>query len=1275
MQKPNIYKHFRIVASVLVCSLAITVGGSVQAQTNAGAITNMVVSVDPTNGDSYYVFSLNSGGTAEVIAFADDVIRVRFSYNGFWAKEEPMIAATLGTWPTEPNTITDQGTNYLLQTGLLNVLINKNPFRVDFYDRLGGYALVQDDPTNAIQYNTSYNISTDASGIPYTLPSGFKLKCTKQMPANQAYFGFGEYPGPSNRRGANIMCWNYQSYHWGTGAPYQNPMYMMMPFFYGVQPANGSVPSFVYGIFFDNPCRETFRMGTQIPTGYSFEAADGQMDYYFFGGGTNHTMKAVINSYTELTGRPQILPKWALGHQLSRFAYDDQTWVEYIANTATASNIPLDAIYIDIDYLDSTGQNNIYSDQLHQLTMDTNNYPNPPSMVSSCAVYGVKLIPLIEPWLEPNDPYYGIEYGDLDFIKDNNGNQITTNIYVGNVSWFDYTSQPTLNRWQGDETNWFHTVAWGGIWNDLTEPEDNGQIPYNALLWLNGAYGSGTGGSADTRREWSNERNYFGLRSQKSSYTALLEAFPNRRPFVLSRSGTTGSQQYAAGWSGDTETGWNPNYLQACIRLGANVMISGQSHFGHDLGGFSGSTDGETITRWYEAGSVWPFYRSHSQNGDNLWSDGNQGREPWRFTPWQNWSYANNNNQGANGTNYCALMQKNIQFRYQLMPYLYTLMYNDTVNGNPINTPVVYNYYGDNNTLSLNEYDFLVGDFLLAAPVYTQGATTRTVYLPWPDDWYYYPTGTKYGGGQTVTVNAPLGTLPLFVRGGAIIPMGPSMQYANQFQPSYIDLNCWPDSNSTDANSSFTLYEDAGEGWDFTNGVYAMTAFTSSQTTSNWVLTIGARQGSYNPYSAGTRTFHVYANNPLAVQNVLLNGTQIGQVSGTNSPAPGWLVNTNGQLVVLVSETGSQQTVQVNWNNSDPYSSMTVAGTFNGWNQAANNMEYLGGRTWQYDASFSSVSNIQFKFAANGSWTTNWGGSGAAQTAPFSGVGILNASTNIVVSGTLNGLYQFTFNDETLDYSLEPLLASAYGSMNLPGTFNGWNPATNNMQLVANDTWQCIVGFGNVTNIQFKFAANGNWTSNWGENGGTQSQFGIPQSGAGVSNGSTNILINAVLNGEYQFTFNDVSLAYSVQLFTGDSVGDGIPDWWRAQYFSNGTNTYFGNTTNSQSCATCDPDGDGMNNLQEYLSGTVPTNSASFLHITSVTPQGTNMVVTWYTAGGHTNVVQAASGLPNGSYSNNFVDVSPYIIIQGSGDTTTNYTDLGAATNSPSRYYRVRLQQ
>ncbi len=136
-----------------------------------------------------------------------------------------------------------------------------------------------------------------------------------------------------------------------------------------------------------------------------------------------------------------------------------------------------------------------------------------------------------------------------------------------------------------------------------------------------------------------------------------------------------------------------------------------------------------------------------------------------------------------------------------------------------------------------------------------------------------------------------------------------------------------------------------------------------------------------------------------------------------------------------------------------------------------------------------------------------------------------------------------------------------------------------------------------------------------------------------------------------------------------DSVGDGITDWWRAQYFGS-----TGATTNSQSCATCDPDGDGQNNLAEFLAGTNPTNSASVFHITSVTPQGTNMVVTWQTAGGHTNVVQAATGLGAGSYATNFTDISPYIIIAGSGDTATNYVDWSGATNSPSRYYRVRLQ-
>ncbi len=1201
------------------------------AVTEVGAVNSLTVSNDPTSGNSMYIFGISTGGAAEVTPWAPDVVRVRYHFTGLWSKEEPMIAQQFSNWVAVATTILDQGTNYLIQTPQLNVIVTKNPFKVDFLDRNAGYYLLQDDH---MEFDPTYSMPGGTA-----LPTGSsKLKCLKLMPANQAYFGFGEYAGPSNRRGLNIICWNNQSYHWGDG---QNPMYMNTPFFYGVQPAVGSTPAFVYGIFFDNPCRPTFRMGTQIANEYSFEAGDGQMDYFFLGGSTNHTMKSVIDRYSELTGRPTMLPKWAMGYHLGRYSYWDQNWVQYIASTATASNIPLEAIYLDIDYMNySTDPAHNTIGPLDQLTVNTANYPDPFGMATNAASFGVKLIPLIEPWLEPGDPLYTGASTNLDFIKDNTGAEFTAGIFVGNVSWFDYTSTPFRNRWKAKVMNWMNSFPFGGIWNDLSEPEDSQQIPINGLLWLDGRYGTS---NTDTRRQWSNERNYFSLREASSSYDILRTQYPDRRPFVLTRSGFPGVQQYAAGWSGDTVANWY--YAQACIRLGVNTMISGQATYGHDLGGFSGSVTGELLTRWHEWGALLPFYRNHSQKGDNVWPDGNQGREPWRFTPWQN-------SPSADGTDYCSLMRKNIQFRYKLMPYLYTLMRNAAVNGTPMNTPTVFDYYTDVNSYSLNDFDFLCGDYLLAAPIYTQGATTRSVYLPWPSNWYYWPTNTKYGGGNTVTVNAPLGTLPLFVCSGAIIPMGPSMQYANQFMPGYLDLNCWPD-----GNSSFTLYEDEGEGWNFTNNVFATTTFTSSRTTSNWDFTIGARQGGYNP---GRTNYNIYVNNPDTVSDVKLNGSPLSQLPNTNAPAPGWLMTPTGQLEIKIADTAGLQTVHVDWNTGDPYGSMTAAGTFNGWNQALNNMQLVDIRTWQYDASFSGLTNFQFKFAANGGWGTNWGGTTQSQTVPASGTAILNSSTNILVNGMFNGTYRFTFNDQTLAYSVVPLLASPYASMTVAGTFNGWDQTLNNMLLIANDTWQFDADLVGLTNIQFKFTANGAWASNWGENNGSQSQFTVPLAGTGKANSSTNILINGALNGTYRFTFIDTNFAYTVQSLSGDSVGDGIPDWWRAQYFGGA-----GNNTNSVSCALCDPDGDGMNNLQEYLAGTDPTSAASVFRITAIQASGSDYLVSFTSVRDNTYEVESCDNLSSNVWTlvtNNLAGNNGIIQV----------TDPGAVS-VPQRFYRARL--
>jgi alpha-glucosidase len=1086
---------FFLAGGLLLVTLFFSVISARAQDQTVGNVTNVTLSVDPTNGNTTASFWIDNGGEAQVTPVAADVVRVQYYFTALWSKEEPMIAQQPGLWPSLSNsvTFTDQGATYLIQTPQLNVIVTKSPFKVDFQD-VSGFDLLDDDHS---EFNSSYA---------YTGQSGwtsqdFKIKCIKTLTTNQAFFGLGEYGGPMNRRGLEMECWSEGTYNW---TEFNNPEYMNPPFFYGVQPANGATPAFVYGIFFNNPCRPLFRFGTQSTNQYSFEAGDGQLDYFFFGGGASHTMASVIDRYSELTGRPTMLPKWAFGYHLSRFSYLNQSWVQYIADTATSSNIPLDAVYMDIDYMNINSDNNPTAPNvLHQLTTDTN-FPDPGGMVTHCGNEGVKIVPLIEPLLETEDPFYNTANADFNFIKDNNANTVVGNIYLGPVSWFDFTSTPMQTWWQTQITNWMSTFPFDGIWNDIDEPEDGDQIPYNGLLWCDGHYGTSTN---DSRRQWDNEHNYFGLRCAATSYGALLANNPNKRPFVLSRSGTCGLQRYAVSWSGDTAANWT--YARTCIRFGVSAMISGAAWYGHDLGGFVGTVTPELLTRWHEWGTLLPLCRNHSDKGYDVWPDGDQGREPWRYPdPYQ------------------SGMRNCIQLRYQLMPYLYTLAYNATQTGEPMNTPPVFNYYADQNTASLNDYEFMVGDYLLAAPVYNQGDTTRTVYLPYAPGvgWYHWWSNVRYSGGNTVTVNAPLGQLPLFVRSGAIIPMGPSMQYTGQFQPGYLNLNCWPE-----GNSSFTLYEDEGDGWDYTNGVYASVTFNSSRTATNWDFTIGARQGSYNP---GHTNYFIYVYNPNGVQDVVLNGLPLAQSTNLSTSTTGWLMTGNGQLAIKVIDAGAAQTVHVDWNSNSvvasPYGAMTVAGTFLNpqWNAAANNMALVASDTWQFNAALANVTNFQFKFAANGSWATNWGDSYQTQTnLPLSGAG-QSSGANILVTGIFNGIYQFTFNDQTLDYRVVPLLVSPYATMTLAGTFNNWNAGLTNMLLVSNSLWQCDVALPAGTNVQFKFAANGSWATNWGDS--SQTQTNPPLSGTGQSSGA-NISANIASNGVYRFTFNDQTLAYSLQ--------------------------------------------------------------------------------------------------------------------------------------------------
>ena len=634
-----------------------------------GNVTGVTITTNGPNNNWTASFPVSTGGAVDITPYAPDVIRVNFHWVGAFATEEIMIDKSYDDWANAGATLTDNGTHYLIQTSELDVEVFKTPFKVHFKDKSGFY-LLQDDFT---EYDDAYNY-TGQSG--WAGGTSSKLKCRKQVPNSQAFFGLGEYGGPMNRRGRELECWNTGTYNWGE---FTNPTYLNIPFFYGLQPAEGGNPAFVYGLFFHNPCRPLFRFGTEASDKVSFQAGDGRMDYFFFGGGASHSFGGVMDRYSELTGRPTMIPKWGLGYHLSKFSYDNQSWVEYIANQATVEDIPCDAVYLDIDYMDADGNGNPLDGNLKQLTFN-GNFPDPAGMVSYCHARGVKVVPLIEPWIMPADTaLYNDANSNFHFIQHNGGGSFVGNIYVGPVSWFDYTSSAMQSWWQGKIINWFNGVPMDGIWNDLTEPEGGDQIPHDALLWLDGQYG----GNGDSRRHWSNERNYFGIRASRQSYNTMLAKDPNKRPFILGRSGNAGLQRYAVSWSGDTAA--NYFYHEKTIRFGMGAMIAGVAWYGNDVGGFSGTVSGDLMVRSTEANFLTPFFRNHADKSA-------ANREPWRFSATE-----------------AGYQRDLIKLRYRLMPYLYTLAYESTVTGEPMNVPPAFDYYEDANTHTISDYEYLVG--------------------------------------------------------------------------------------------------------------------------------------------------------------------------------------------------------------------------------------------------------------------------------------------------------------------------------------------------------------------------------------------------------------------------------------------------------------------------------------------------------------------------------------------------------------------------------------
>lgn len=544
-----------------------------------------------------------------------------------------------------------------------------------------------------------------------------------------------------------------------------------------------------------------------------------QIDYYFISG---QTCDDVISGYRSLTGKAPIMPKWALGFWQSRERYKSQDQLIDVVKEYRKRNIPLDNIVLDWSYwpADAWGS--------HEF--DTAFFPDPAGMVKQVHDLHAKI--MISVWPK----FYMTTENFREFdkngwmyhqaIKDSIRDWIGKG-YIG--SFYDaYNPRARELFWNQIREHLF-VKGFDAWWMDASEPDilTNSSIDYRKLLTTPTFLGPST-----------RYFNAYALMNAMAIYNGQRSADPDKRVFILTRSGFAGLQRYsAATWSGDIATRWEE--MESQIPAGLNYALSGIPYWTFDIGGFDvenryvqakeGSEDmnewRELNTRWFQFGSFCPLFRSHGQF---------PFREVFNISP-----------EGSPSYNSMVYYDK---LRYYLMPYTYSLAGFTYLNDYTIMRAMVMDFGKDTNVENIGD-QYMFGPSLLVAPVYRYKARTREVYFPALCGWYDLYTGKYIAGGRKVEVDAQYERIPLFVKEGSIIPVGPALQYTDEKPADPLTLFIYKGKDCL-----FTLYEDEGINYNYEKGSFSTIKFSYDNAAGN--LIIGSRKGEFNGMLK-TRTFRI----------------------------------------------------------------------------------------------------------------------------------------------------------------------------------------------------------------------------------------------------------------------------------------------------------------------------------------------------------------------------------------------------------------------------------
>jgi alpha-glucosidase/alpha-D-xyloside xylohydrolase len=603
-----------------------------------------------------------------------------------------------------------------------------------------------------------------------SLDPGYKVSATFDSPSDEHYYGLGQHQdGDLDLRDQRIKCWdNYEAMGGeSVGVPFM-------------------VSSRGYGLIWDNPSKTTIDLGLNGNNQWTSNVGDRISFFVIAGDKTDE----IYEGYRHLTGVTHLLPKGGYGYIQSKCIYPTEKQLMDVAKEYRARDLPLDIIVID--FLNFRIEGN--------MDLDPSRWPHPAAMNRQLEAMGIKTMISVWPHIAKDSKYYDMVKRKGWFMQKADGSP--------DQSWWGNDFGPDIDATNPEAAKWFWSVIRDNyiqkdgisyIWLDETEPDID---PEHDFYYI---------GAGDRYY------NVYPLFETAAVYDGFRRDFGNsRRVLTLARAAYLGAQRNGTVfWSSDIMDTWD--MLRRSITAGLNFTASGMPYWCTDIGGYARrpihayyrpfhkplvSPDGaestvgaysdypELFVRWYQWGVFQPIMRAHGERKNNeVWSFGKQA------TP---------------------ILEKFLRLRYSLLPYIYSLAYRTYRNGAPYMRALWMDFPHDPNVANISD-EYMFGPAILVAPVTNQGQTKRQVYLPAGCDWYNFWTNQKLRGGQIVTVDAPIDIIPLFVRAGAIVPLGSPVLDA--YQPQKIaSLRIYPG-----ADADFTLYSDDGTSYAYESGKFSIT--------------------------------------------------------------------------------------------------------------------------------------------------------------------------------------------------------------------------------------------------------------------------------------------------------------------------------------------------------------------------------------------------------------------------------------------------------------------